>query len=110
VSARSEAYAKGRIQGIRDAITWLHARADEMNDAHAKGVLNGAAFNLGMAKVEAMSSKPQLEGLEGSSGLPTHAFQPDEKYPWFCGRCGYSANERLKHTAPPAPQVEGAGR
>ena len=33
--------------GIRRAITWLHDRAKEMNDPHAKAVLNSAATNLG---------------------------------------------------------------
>jgi hypothetical protein len=37
----------GRRDGIRFAITWLHKRAEEMNDPHAKLVLNSAATNLG---------------------------------------------------------------
>ena len=35
------------VAGIRWAITWLHKRADQMNDPHARQVLNDAAFNLG---------------------------------------------------------------
>jgi hypothetical protein len=37
----------GKRDGIRYAITWLHRRAEEMNDQHAKAVLNSAAFYLG---------------------------------------------------------------
>jgi hypothetical protein len=34
--------------GIRFAITWLHKRANEMNDPKAKQVLDSAAFSLGV--------------------------------------------------------------
>jgi ribosomal protein S27AE len=34
-----------------------------------------------------------------------HHFQPHKKYPWFCGKCGYSPHERLMHF-----QENGAGR
>jgi len=35
------------VAGVRRAITWLHERANEMNDPHAKAILDAAAFNLG---------------------------------------------------------------
>ncbi len=38
----------GHRDGVRAAITWLHARAREMNDPNAKTILNTAAFNLGV--------------------------------------------------------------
>jgi hypothetical protein len=38
----------GKRDGIRFAIAWLHKRAEEMNDHHAKLVLNSAAFSLGV--------------------------------------------------------------
>lgn len=41
-------YKRGRRDGFRLAITWLHTRASEMNDPHAKAVLNSAAFSLGV--------------------------------------------------------------
>lgn len=35
--------------GVRAAISWLHRRAAyEMNDPHAKAILNSAAFSLGV--------------------------------------------------------------
>ena len=37
----------GKRDGLRYAITWLHRRAESMNDPHAKAVLNSAAFDLG---------------------------------------------------------------
>lgn len=40
-------YERGWQDGVRAAVTWLHNRADEMNDPHAKGLYNSAAFNLG---------------------------------------------------------------
>lgn len=40
-------YARGRRDGIRWAITWLHERAKQMNDPNAVSVLNTAAFNMG---------------------------------------------------------------
>lgn len=38
----------GQRAGIRWAIAWLHKRAGEMNDPHAKAVLNTAAFQMGV--------------------------------------------------------------
>lgn len=40
-------YERGHQDGVRAAVTWLHKRADEMNDPHARAVLNSAATNLG---------------------------------------------------------------
>lgn len=37
----------GQRDGIRYAITWLHNRANEMNDPHARAIINSAAFSLG---------------------------------------------------------------
>lgn len=52
----------GQRAGIRWCITWLHKRADEMNDPKARDVLNSAAFNLsnaarGLQIVEAPSEE-----------------------------------------------------
>lgn len=44
---KANEYRRGYHDGLREAITWLHARAREMNDPHAKGILNTAAFHLG---------------------------------------------------------------
>lgn len=40
-------YKRGKRDGIRYAITWLHEEAKRMNDPHATQVLNNAAFHLG---------------------------------------------------------------
>jgi hypothetical protein len=47
---RSQQYTEGYRAAIKDAVTWLHGRADKMNDPHAKQVLNSAAWNLGHEK------------------------------------------------------------
>lgn len=50
-------------RGVRTCIEWLHQRAREMNDPHAKAVLNSAAFSLGVARVP-----NRLEGEEWVDG------------------------------------------
>jgi len=50
---RDQQYIDGRRNGIKACIAWLHKRADEMNDPHARSILNTAARNLGVdMKVE----------------------------------------------------------
>lgn len=44
----SEERRRGHRAGIRWAIAWLHERAGEMNDPHAKTILNTAAFHMGV--------------------------------------------------------------
>jgi hypothetical protein len=43
----SDKHRDGIRRGMKWAIEWLHNRANEMNDPHAKQVLNAAAFNMG---------------------------------------------------------------
>jgi len=38
----------GKRDGLRYTITWLHRRANSMNDPQAKAILNSAAFDLGL--------------------------------------------------------------
>lgn len=45
---RSADYKSGIKEGVRFAITWLHARAYSMNDPKARQILNSAAFSLGV--------------------------------------------------------------
>lgn len=44
---RCDQFNQGRRNGIKWAVTWLHKLSAEMNDPHAKQVLNMAAFNMG---------------------------------------------------------------
>ena len=46
---RSEQYRNGHRRAIRACVAWLHRQSAEMNDPHAKQVLNAAAFQLGTA-------------------------------------------------------------
>lgn len=53
--------ANGFRDGLRYAVTWLHERANEMNDPWAKAVLNTAAFNLGVeGKGQHVEAKAKL--------------------------------------------------
>lgn len=49
---------KREIAGVRLAITWLHRRAEQMNDPHARAVLNSAAFQLGVDLKELREGTP----------------------------------------------------
>ncbi len=40
-------YERGFRDGLKRAVTWLHAEAEKMNDPHAVRILNSAAFSLG---------------------------------------------------------------
>lgn len=45
--SRMDEYERGRRDGVREAVTWLHKRAREMNDPRAVSILNAAADHLG---------------------------------------------------------------
>lgn len=47
---RSPQYIQAYRAATKDAIEWLHPRAREMNDRHARQVLNSAAFSFGQAR------------------------------------------------------------
>jgi hypothetical protein len=47
MSKRCPQYLQGRREAIKWAITWLHARAEQMNDPHAKAILNVAGTEMG---------------------------------------------------------------
>jgi len=45
---RSPQYRDGQRNAIKWAITWLHRRAESMNDVKMVAILNSAAFELGI--------------------------------------------------------------
>lgn len=47
--SRSADFRAGHRLALRAAITWLHEEAKQMNDPHAKRLLDSAAFGLGSA-------------------------------------------------------------
>lgn len=56
----------GQRAGIRWAIAWLHKRAGEMNDPHARTILNTAAYQMGVdAKNLQTVEFPTREGETG---------------------------------------------
>lgn len=61
---RANEYGRGYHDGLREAITWLHARAREMNDPHAKAILNTAAFHLGVEVANERRKSPIAEEPE----------------------------------------------
>ena len=61
-------YQRGYQDAARQLITWLHEEAAQMNDPHAKGLLNGAAFMLGV-RVNRPEEKRAVE-IRGLHGAP----------------------------------------
>lgn len=45
--SQMQPYKRGYRDALRWSVTWLHARAAEMNDPQCKAFLNSAATNLG---------------------------------------------------------------
>ncbi|MGB3502893.1 MAG: hypothetical protein WBA44_14820 [Mesorhizobium sp.] len=65
---RSYDWEAGRRNGIKWAITWLHAEARRMNDPHARQVLNNAAFGMGVvAKTLQRKRKAKTETTSPAS-------------------------------------------
>lgn len=50
-------------RGVRACIAWLHERALEMNDPHAKAILNSAAYLLGVDKPAPARVDPIVSNL-----------------------------------------------
>jgi hypothetical protein len=44
---RAPQYEHGRRNGVKACVEWLHERAREMNDPHARAILNTAALGMG---------------------------------------------------------------
>jgi len=61
-------YKRGYRDGVRWTVTWLHARAAEMNDPHARAILNSAATNLGWDLADIM--RGQGIWVERQEGQP----------------------------------------
>lgn len=47
---RSPQYTQGYRAATKHAVEWLHQRAREMNDGHAKRILDSAAFSFGQSR------------------------------------------------------------
>lgn len=62
-TGRRQEYQNGYRAAVKDAITWLHVRATEMNDQKAIDVLNSAAFSMGVDGAEWSSEVPALDRL-----------------------------------------------
>lgn len=60
---KAQVEQRGWRKGSRWAISWLHKRAEEMNDPAAKAILNTAAFQLGV-EAKTTQSVPSGELME----------------------------------------------
>lgn len=58
--SRSPEYTQAYRAAIKDAVTFLHDEAKRMNDPKAKGILNDAAFHMGV-HFSKQSKQPALE-------------------------------------------------
>ena len=67
---RSPQYLQGYRAATRAAIDWLHLRASEMNDGHARNLLHSAAFGLGV-------SRSRGKRDPATSGRRDHGGEPD---------------------------------
>lgn len=60
-------YQRGYQDAARQMITWLHEEAATMNDPHARRLLDGAAFLLGVkSNSPEVMRAVELRGLHGS--------------------------------------------
>ena len=57
-------YQRGYQDAARQMITWLHEEAATMNDPHARRLLDGAAFMLGVR-----SNSPEVKQMVAKRGL-----------------------------------------
>ena len=58
---------RARRKALREAQAWLHARALEMNDLHARQVLNSAAFDFGCEKLRGFDRETGSSALDAIS-------------------------------------------
>lgn len=62
--SRNPQYLQGRREALKWAVTWLHARADAMNDPHAKAILNVAATDMGFDTREGKFPKVERKHVD----------------------------------------------
>jgi hypothetical protein len=58
--ARNHQHMEGRREATKRIVTWLHERANAMNDPKAKAILDVAASDLGHATKD--GNLPQVAG------------------------------------------------
>ena len=63
-------FIRARRKALREAQAWLHARALEMNDPHARQVLNSAAFTFGIEKLRGFDPETGKAGLASAESVP----------------------------------------
>jgi hypothetical protein len=76
--SRKPEFDRGFREGYRWAIWWLHKRAREMNDPHAKTILNTAAFHMGVEgkELRPVASKEPVDVRELAAAMESRAVDP----------------------------------
>lgn len=69
---------RSRRKALREACTWLLARAREMNDPQARDILNSAAFTFGQEKLLGFNRETGLADPQPLGGL---TFPPAQALP-----------------------------
>ncbi len=64
-------------RGVRACIEWLHEEARNMNDPHAKSILNNAAFHIGQNKP---TDAPSIASLQSQVARLKEALEPFAHY------------------------------
>jgi hypothetical protein len=59
--ARSQQYMDGQRTALKWVVTWLHRRADSMNDQRARQIMNAAAFDFANAKKAYLLGEDEIE-------------------------------------------------
>lgn len=75
---------RSRRKALREACTWLLARAREMNDPQARDILNSAAFSFGQEKLlgfnrETGRTDPELVAVVPVPSAPVRPLGRSEK-------------------------------
>lgn len=69
-------YERGHQDAIRAAVTWLHAEAKSMNDTHARRLMDGAAFGLGVSFSQPAAKERVKRASRHVSALPPQITEP----------------------------------
>lgn len=100
----------GAGDGLAHALVWVRQHIGAINyhpinPRHSRKVKAREAILRPLRELEnriAQShsqTKAAYQQSREPAALPDcrHTYKPNKRYPWFCGECGYSEHEALKH-------------
>ncbi len=79
------------VKGLEETAAEFHSALREINRWND----HPATFSAGIQKI--LDGVIVTKDIRFVGATTTHEFEPDKKYPWFCGHCGYPPHEALKH-------------